>query len=116
MADDEDDQDLLRSSVELIQKLRRDLPEPINAFLNFTQKAKGGQGALDEKVKNLILVALAVNQQCEDCMVMHLHNAVDSGATRQEILEACLLAMVAAGGSKLVQMKTIYAELEFLQR
>ena len=45
--------------------------------------------------KELISVGIAAYNRCKYCIVVHVYNAYQAGATRQEILDA---AMVAAGG------------------
>lgn len=59
------------------------------------QNAAFEASALDVKTKELISVGIAAYNRCKYCIVVHVYNAYQAGATRQEILDA---AMVAAGG------------------
>ncbi len=66
----------------------------VDAFMGL-QDAAFADGALSKKMKELISVAIGVYNRCQYCIVVHVHGAYEAGATREEILEA---AMVAAGG------------------
>ena len=66
----------------------------VQAFMSL-QNAAFEASALDVKTKELISVGIAAYNLCKYCIVVHVYNAYQAGATRQEILDA---AMVAAGG------------------
>ncbi|MEA1960733.1 MAG: carboxymuconolactone decarboxylase family protein [Bacillota bacterium] len=55
-------------------------------------------GALDTKTKELISVAIAAYNRCEYCIVFHVFKALEAGATRDEIMEAALVAVAFGGG------------------
>jgi AhpD family alkylhydroperoxidase len=55
-------------------------------------------GALSAKIKELMMVGIAVALRCEYCLWKHVPEAVKLGATREEILEAVSTAIVMAGG------------------
>lgn len=55
-------------------------------------------GALSAKIKELMMVGIAVALRCEYCLWKHVPEAVRLGATREEILEAVSTAIVMAGG------------------
>jgi alkylhydroperoxidase/carboxymuconolactone decarboxylase family protein YurZ len=42
----------------------------------------------------------------------HIDGAVMAGATKEEILDACMLAVIMGGGPKLMYMNIVYEELE----
>lgn len=55
------------------------------------------EGALDPKTKELLgLVASAV-LRCNDCIDYHLDRCVETGSTREEIMEALNIALVVGG-------------------
>ena len=66
----------------------------VEAFIGI-QDATFGDSAISNKTKELISVAMGIEKRCKYCIVAHVYNAYEAGATRQEILEA---AMVAMGG------------------
>lgn len=79
---------------------RRELaPETHAAWDKFSQ-AVFSAGALDEKTKQLIAVAVAHVTQCPYCITGHTKVAERKGATPQEIMEAVWVAAeMRAGGA-----------------
>jgi alkylhydroperoxidase/carboxymuconolactone decarboxylase family protein YurZ len=88
--------DSLESSLVAIQKIRAELPETVNAYLNYSTKVKSGE-ELSDKQKALILVSLSLFAQCESCILMNVGIAIETQATRVEILEVAMLS-VSMGG------------------
>ena len=88
---------------ELITRLEKDVPDEIEAFMKFAKLAEK-TGAIDAKNKALINVALAVSVQCEWCIALHVKGAVDAGATKKEIIEAAMQAVLMHGGPALMYM------------
>jgi AhpD family alkylhydroperoxidase len=72
---------------EIAQKRRELAPEVLTAFRAFGQRVFA-DGALPEKTKQLIAVAVAHVTQCPYCIRGHTELAVRKGATEQEIMEA----------------------------
>jgi AhpD family alkylhydroperoxidase len=50
-------------------------------------------GALSKKHKELIALGIAVITDCESCMQWHMEQAVQAGATQQEIVETLEVAI-----------------------
>jgi AhpD family alkylhydroperoxidase len=99
----------------LIGKLQQQQPESIKNFLSFMTSVEK-EGALSVKQKELINVALAVAAQCEWCIALHVKGALDAGATREEILEAAMQAVLMHGGPALMYMTPLEEALdEFTQ-
>ena len=74
-------------------------PEIAEAWHNFS-KAVFKEGALPEKTKQLIAVAVAHVTQCPYCIRGHTAQAMRKGASKQEIMEAIWVAAeMRAGGS-----------------
>lgn len=55
-------------------------------------------GAIDVKSKELISVAIGAYNRCEYCIVFHTYKALEAGATRQEVMEAAMVAVAFGGG------------------
>lgn len=53
---------------------------------------------LDTKTKELIALAIAVASRCDGCIAFHTHDALNAGATKQEIAEALGVAVLMGGG------------------
>jgi AhpD family alkylhydroperoxidase len=74
-------------------------PDVHEAFENFS-RAVFADGALPEKTKQLIAVAVAHVTQCPYCIQGHTHLAERTGASPQEIMEAIWVAAeMRAGGA-----------------
>jgi len=50
-------------------------------------------GALSKKHKELIALGIGVITDCESCMQWHMEQAVQAGATQQEVIEAIEVAI-----------------------
>lgn len=101
---------LLEEANAMLKELKQSTPAQFGPFMEFMKGAKH-PGVLTDKAKNLTLVALAVANQCDWCIAIHVANAVKSGATREEVLEAAWLAVLMGGGPKLMYMKVVLDEL-----
>lgn len=74
-------------------------PETMSAWSNFS-KSVFADGALPEKTKQLIAVAVAHVTQCPYCIKSHTKQAMRKGASQQEIMEAIWVATeMRAGGA-----------------
>jgi AhpD family alkylhydroperoxidase len=83
-----------------LAKQRTDLAPGIHdAFENFS-RAVFAEGALDQKTKQLIAVAVAHVTQCPYCITGHTKLAQRKGATPEQIMEAVWVAAeMRAGGA-----------------
>lgn len=70
--------------------------------------------SLDHKIQELIHVACAVMSQCELCISLHIQSAASHGATKEEIMQAAMLAIAMGGSPKMMQMEFVFEELEDL--
>lgn len=93
-------EDLYRPATRELSARRQELaPEIHDAFENFNQ-AVFAPGALDEKTKQLLAVAVAHTTQCPYCIDGHTKLAKNKGATPEEIMEAVWVsAELRAGGA-----------------
>lgn len=75
-------------------------PEEARAFLNLKRTAERKDGAIPAKYRELMSVAVALTTQCAYCIDAHIQNAVETGATREEIAETVFIAAaLRAGGT-----------------
>jgi len=78
---------------------RRELvPETIAAFHAFSKQVFA-EGALPAKIKQLIAVAVAHVTQCPYCIDSHTRQAIEHGATQQEVMEAIWVAAEMRAGA-----------------
>ena len=68
--------------------------------------------ALDTKHKELIAIALSISRCCIPCLAVHTKNAVNAGATREEVIDAAKIGVEFGGGPSFVVVRNNL--LEFL--
>ena len=76
-------------------------PDVMKAFWG-VHKAATATAALDTKTKELIALAIGVATRCDDCIAHHTYDALQAGATREEIADALGVAVLMGGGTSVV--------------
>lgn len=82
-------------------KMRADIPDVMRGFGAMAQAA-GKAGALDEKTKELIAMALSVGARCDPCIGFHAKALVKYGASRAEVQEMLGMCVYMGGGPSLM--------------
>ena len=77
-------------------RYRELMPGLAEAFDAMPEEAYKG-GALDAKTKRLMALCAAVVQGCRGCMLAQTERALDLGASVDEILETCAVAISLGG-------------------
>jgi len=73
------------------------MPEVMQHFLAMMQAAEK-DGVLSHKVKQLVTLGIAIAIRCDYCVAFHVANCLKAGATRQEMLEVCGVAIAMGVG------------------
>jgi AhpD family alkylhydroperoxidase len=55
-------------------------------------------GALSQKQKELMCLAISIVIRCEGCIACHMQGSIKHGATQEEIIETIGVAVVMGGG------------------
>jgi AhpD family alkylhydroperoxidase len=84
-----------------MRELGLKIPEVMSGF-SALHKASITDGALSAKTKELIALGIAITVRCDGCIAYHVHDALSSGATSQEILETIGVAVLMGGGPAVV--------------
>ncbi len=71
-------------------------------------------GALPKKAKELIAAGISVVNSCESCMQWHIAQAVNDGASLQEIVETIDVAIDMGGGPATVSARFALSVLKEL--
>lgn len=88
----------LLANVGELQKLS---PDTVKGYL--TVSGAGRKTAqMDEKIRQLISLAVAVTTRCDGCISIHSAEALKAGATREELAEALSVAVAMNAGAALV--------------
>lgn len=84
-----------------LAKMRKELPDVMTSFNSLAQAATK-DGALSQKTKELIALALGVASHCDGCIGFHTKALVKLGITRAELLETLAIAVYMGGGPSLM--------------
>lgn len=98
-------QDTLKELQTGVTKLARTNKDFVRAMMDLSEMA-AQDGALSRKIKELIFVALSVQEHCTYCIAHHVHGAMQAGATAEEIYEAAQVAVAMGGGPSLAYTAT----------
>lgn len=77
--------------------LAHSIPEPMKGFMDLHEAAVR-PGALSTAMKELISLGIAIAVHCEGCIACHVHDALENGATLQQIDETIAVAVMMGGG------------------
>lgn len=105
--------DLCTEIKSTLNKFRHEMPSTMEHFGNLTLAA-GKNGAISEKYKELIALAIGIAQQCDSCIGMHMEKLIKLNVTREEILETLSVNIFMGGGPALmyaVKAMQAYEEL-----
>jgi AhpD family alkylhydroperoxidase len=86
-----------------------------NGFLTMENATFTG-GNLTKREKELIAVGISVRINCESCMEWHIKQALDSGASKDQILEAIDVGIEMGGGPATVSSRFAMKVLEYYTR
>lgn len=86
-------------------------PQVMKAFGDL-HVAGSSPGALDAKTKELIALAIAVASHCDGCIAFHTHDALNAGASRNEITDALGVAVMMGGGPSVIYATHVVEAME----
>ena len=92
----------------LMLDIQKSIPEQYKAFIS-EKAAITKSGKVDEKIKWLLLLVSSVTQKCPVCIPRAVKHCIDSGWTKEEMLEACMVAVL-VGGSSVMTYVTLVAK------
>ena len=82
-------------------RMIKEYPDLIEPYMVWLRRVES-KGALPNKTKELISVALSVATQCKWCIATHTKRALEAGSTKDEIMEACFVSSLFRGGPALM--------------
>ncbi|MGP8153662.1 MAG: carboxymuconolactone decarboxylase family protein [Smithella sp.] len=83
---------------------------PLGAAYQHFSNAASRETVLDMKTKELIRLAVASVFRCKHCTEHHINDAINAGATKEEVAEAILLSSLQAAGTQLNWHKEFFEE------
>lgn len=103
--------DLLKEFDAYYEKIKKDMPEITKTYTEL-MKAMYKEGTLKPKEKELISLGIAIFARCELCIALHVRRALNAGATKEEILSVCAVAVSMGGGPALVHIPVVLKYIE----
>lgn len=108
--------ELTKNISQNLTSMRTGLPEVMQGF-GALGKAAMVDGALDEKTKELIALAIGVATRCDACIAFHSQALVRLGATLDEVRETLGVTVYMGGGPSLMYAaNAIAAFTEFSEK
>lgn len=83
-------------------------------FLELEEKAFA-DGALNRKTKELMALSISIVTKCEPCMEWQLDQAMQHGATGQEIYETIDVAIEVGGGQAGAYARSVLKAMEYFK-
>ena len=77
------------------------------------EKAAYSDAALEKKYKELIAVGISVVIDCESCLEWHIREALETGATKDQILETIDVGIEMGGGPATVSSRFALKVLDY---
>jgi AhpD family alkylhydroperoxidase len=72
-------------------------------------------GALDKKIKELMALSISIVTKCEPCMEWHLDQAMQAGATDEEVYETIDVAIEMGGGQAGAYARFVLRAMEYFK-
>lgn len=104
-----------RNTIEMAKKKSDLAPETTEAWRNLSSAAFK-TGAIDEKTKQIIALAVSHVTQCPYCIQGHTKNAKRKGATNEELMEAIWVASEMRAGAAYAHSAIAIEEMEILEQ
>ena len=96
-----------------VAKMKEQTPDTVNGFAAIFSKIMK-DGALTLREKELVALGIGVVQRCAPCIRLDVQKSLDTGATRQQILEAASVAVMMGGGPANTHIPVVIDTLEAL--
>ncbi|SHK05810.1 alkylhydroperoxidase AhpD family core domain-containing protein [Clostridium amylolyticum] len=98
--------EMLNSFMQGLENLGSTNKENLDAFMGLLGTTYAPKN-LDTKTKELISIGVAAYNRCEYCIVFHTYKALEAGASREEIMEAAMVAVAFGGGPSMAYSVTL---------
>ncbi len=93
-------------------KMMEAIPEVTGDFVKKLMPDALKEGVLSTKEKELIALGIAVCATCDYCIAIHVKKCFEAGATKDEIAEACGVAILMGGGPALTYSAFVFKAID----
>ncbi len=97
----------------LMSDINKSIPEEYAAFLK-EKEALVKSGKIPEKTKWLLLLIASVAQKCPVCVPRAVQHCLKAGWSKEEMLEACMVAVLVGGSSVMTFVTLVNKAVEEL--
>lgn len=94
-----------------VRMMREGAPEIWEAWSKFVQLGLE-PSVLDRKTKEFVALGMSLSSGCAYCIEVHVQKALDAGATPQELIAVCHVAMVMGGSPAMTYVAEVHKALE----
>jgi len=101
-----DAEKLLKQFNEAMVDIRRAIPKEYDAFIK-EKEIVTKSGRIPEKTKWLLLLVASVTQKCPVCIPRAVQHCLDAGWSKEEMLEACMIAVLVGGSSAMTYVTLV---------
>jgi len=106
-----DSKTTLKEFNRLMVNIKKKIPGPYAAFMR-EKEAVTRSGKLPEKTKWLLLLVAGVSQKCPVCIPRAVQRCLESGWNGEEILDACMVAVLVGGSSVMTYVTLVEKAIE----
>ncbi|MCE5340227.1 MAG: carboxymuconolactone decarboxylase family protein [Planctomycetaceae bacterium] len=96
-----------------MEKTKKAASTTVTAFGSMFSKIMT-DGAISLREKELIALSIGVAVHCPPCIYAHVRKCLDTGSTREQILEAAAVAVVMGGGPAYMHVMEVVEALDAL--
>jgi len=97
----------------LMSDINKSIPEEYAAFLK-EKETIVKSGKIPEKTKWLLLLIASVAQKCPVCVPRAVQHCLKAGWSKEEMLEACMVAVLVGGSSVMTFVTLVNKAVEEL--
>ncbi|MET0014178.1 MAG: carboxymuconolactone decarboxylase family protein [Sedimenticola sp.] len=107
----------IEQSIEDRKRLHPDFRKNIKTYRPFLElEAQAfSDGALNRKTKELMALAISIVTKCEPCMEWHLDQAMQAGASDEEVYETIDVAIEMGGGQAAAYARFVLKAMDYFQ-
>ncbi len=99
---------------ELMRDIRKTIPEQYGEFIK-EKESIIHSGKIQKKTKWLLLLVSSVAQKCPICIPKAVQNCLKAGWSKEEMLEACMVAVLVGGSSAMTYVTLVNKAIEELK-
>jgi alkylhydroperoxidase/carboxymuconolactone decarboxylase family protein YurZ len=99
----------------LMLDIRQTIPREYAAFMEEKLSLTKGN-RIPEKTKWLLLLIAGVSQKCPVCIPRAVEHCLEAGWTKDEMLEACMVAVLVGGSSVMTFVTLVAKSIEDLKK